>query len=426
MFSPKRYLLLLLLTIQTIFSVSFAFGETSAAFGKLNEQSSVSLLTVYPRDKAVYAIFGHTAIRVQDPESQIDWVYNYGFFDSSRPHFIYHFVKGETDYILGVENYRDFLSQYAADHSAVDEQVLNLSLEEKESIFNFLNTNALPENREYRYNYFFDNCTTRPRNIIEQHIRGQVTYPDLEAKTTFRDWVHICTAPYSWLSLGIDLVLGCGADSTIHARNVMFLPVGLMLAFDHANVIHDHVPFPLVKEKLAVLDSENRNVDAYRQGYTSKYSIRSFLRSPSLITWGIFLLVTGLSIAGYYRKKNSWRLDFLLFSIAGIAGCIVCYICFVSTHPCTSYNLNVIWLHPLHGIAALLMPFGNCRKLIYRYHRINFIVLSIFILIQFFLPQEIPAAAIPLILCLWMRSGMRGMRGMSSKYGIEKIKNIEA
>jgi hypothetical protein len=402
--------------------VSFAFGETSATFGKLSEQSSVSLLTVYPRDKAVYAIFGHTAIRVQDPERQIDWVYNYGFFDSSKPHFIYHFVKGETDYILGVENYRDFLFSYAADHSAVDEQVLNLSLEEKESVFNFLNTNALPENREYRYNYFFDNCTTRPRNIIEQHIKGQVAYPDLEAKTTFRDWVHICTAPYPWLSFGIDLVLGCGADSTIHARNVMFLPVGLMLAFDHAEVIRDRVSSPLVKEKLAVLDSEDRNVDAYRQGRASKQSIRSFFRSPLPITWGIFLLVAGFTIAGYYRKRNSRAVDFLLFSVAGIAGCIVCYICFVSTHPCTSYNLNAIGLHPLHGIAALLMLFGNCRKLVGRYHRINFIVLSIFILIQYFLPQEIPAAAIPLILCLWMRSGMRGM---SSKYGIEKIKNIE-
>jgi hypothetical protein len=392
--------LLLTLLLQTF------GGEAAMAFDRLSDRSTVSLLTIYPRDKAVYAIFGHTAIRVQDPERRIDLVYNYGFFDSSKPNFIYHFVKGETDYILGIETFGNFLFDYARSNSAVDEQVLALSPEERESVFNFLNTNALPENREYRYDYFFDNCTTRPRDIIERHLQATLVYPDDEAKASFRDWVHVCTQPYPWLAFGIDLALGSGADSTVGARQEMFLPVKLMLAFDGATAKNDSLSYPLVTATHTIFHSNDKNVAAYRPGYVAERSVRQWLLSPLSVNSAILLLVVAASIVGCRRKRRFRGLDVLLFAAGGLAGCIVCFICFVSTHPCTAGNWNVVYLHPLHLVAAVFFLFDGRRKIASRYHQVNFILLSVFLLAVPFLPQDIPGAAIPLILSFWIRSGV--------------------
>jgi hypothetical protein len=379
-----------------------AIARILPASATLSDKATVSLLTVYPRDKAVYAIFGHTAVRVCDPEQDIDLVYNYGFFDSSKPNFIYHFVKGETDYILGVEDFNDFLFDYSRSHAAVDEQILGLSPEEKTSIFNFLNTNALPENREYRYDYFFDNCTTRPRDIIEKTIQGKLVYPEQERPVSLRDLVHRCTYPYPWLSFGIDLVIGSGADSTIMARQELFLPVKLLLALDKAKVRNDTASYALVAASRSLMESEDKNISVFR---AENAPMPPFLHTPMFVNGLILLMVIGMTILGYVRKRRFRGMDFLLFFMAGTAGCIVCFICFVSTHPCTSYNINVLWLHPLHLLAAVLFLANIGQKLRYWYHLINFALLTLFLVSWHWLPQYVPGDAIPLVLCLWIRSG---------------------
>ncbi len=391
-----------LVYIQTYIAVLLCYliyvqpvgGQNTTSTPVLNEDATISLLTVYPRDKAIYAIFGHTAIRVQDAAQNIDWVYNYGYFDSSRPNFIYHFVKGETDYVLGIDLFGSFIFSYAKDNSHIEEQVLNLSLEGKKAIFNFLNENALPENREYRYNYFFDNCTTRPRDIIEKFIPGKIIYPEQDHPTSFRTLVHHCTQPYPWLSFGIDLVLGSGADSTIHLRNEMFLPVKLMFAFDKATVVEDSIQYPLVKSTQTVLSPTYEEDDK-----------KSTIFTP-ILSGGILLLITlCVSVAGLKKKRLFKGYDFALFLSAGIAGCIVWFICFISTHPCTSCNYNVLWLQPLHIIAAFFFLLNIGKKAIKCYHLFNFAVLTLLLSGWYFIPQQIPFAAFLMALCLWLRSG---------------------
>lgn len=376
--------------------LSFIFTQTPfSQILPLDNNAVVSLLTVYPRDKAVYAIFGHTAIRIKSDSLHLDAVYNYGYFDSSQPHFIYKFVKGETDYILGIQRYDHFISDYAIDNARIEEQILNLSGEEKQSIFDFLNNNALPENRKYRYNYFFDNCTTRPRDIIENISGMHIQYPEQKEKTTLRKLVHQCTQPYPWLKFGIDLVIGSGADSIIGARTEMFLPVKLMNAFDSAKISNDSVSYPLVKSRKTILEESEEIIPKKNM----------FLFSPVTASIILLLIIAGFTYYGFRKNRLYKGIDIILFSVAGIAGCIVSFICFISTHPCTFPNYNIIWLHPLHLIGAILFGINFCRKFTYWYHLINFAVLSVFMTICFILPQDIPGAAIIMASCIWIRSG---------------------
>ena len=135
----------------------------------------LSLLTCAPGDE-IYSYFGHTAIRYEEPSKGIDWVFNYGIFNFGAPNFIFRFALGQTDYILGGMSYDRFAAEYILDGRSVWQQTLNLTPEEKQKLLTLLIENSRPENRIYRYNFFYDNCATRPRDKIEESIQGKVIY----------------------------------------------------------------------------------------------------------------------------------------------------------------------------------------------------------------------------------------------------------
>ena len=183
----------------------------------------ISLLTCAPGTE-IYALFGHTAIRYENPPKGQDWVYNYGMFNFREPNFVMRFVKGETDYQLGRIPFPYFEAEYAMRGSAVYQQVLNLTNEEKVRLISLLEDNYRPVNRIYRYNYFYDNCTTRARDKIEESIDGQVVYPDGADNVSFRHIIHEYTDGHEWSEFGIDLCLGADADKRIDVRQQMFAP----------------------------------------------------------------------------------------------------------------------------------------------------------------------------------------------------------
>ena len=194
----------------------------------------VGLLTCSPGTE-VYALYGHTAIRVRScaPGGE-DWVFNYGLFSFNRPHFIWRFALGECDYQVGAVPYRYFAEEYAGRGSSVYQQTLNLTAEEKERLWALLLDNLRPENREYRYNFFYDNCTTRARDRIEDAVDGEIVYPAQDTACTFRGIVHQYTADYPWAELGDDICLGAAADRPISAREEMFAPFRMLRYADGA------------------------------------------------------------------------------------------------------------------------------------------------------------------------------------------------
>ena len=357
----------------------------------------VSLLTVEPHSKAVWTIFGHTALRLSDPAMNVDIVLNWGMFDFGRPNFILRFIEGKTDYFLNASPFQNVILNHAIEEATVYEQILNIPDSEKYALLEFLQINLLPENIEYRYNFFFDNCTTRPRDIIERFCGGTLNYPQQTQQVTFRRLIHRYTQSYPWTELGIDCIIGSGADSLITYRNELFLPLNLMDALNHSMIIdQDGDEQPVVFFSELILQSP----------YYQPISIKLWDR-PLLIGFVVFILYLALVIIGY-RKKYKFCLPFaLLFFIAGAGGCIVAMLNFFSVHPCVQSNWNILWLHPLHFIACAGFFFRKSYRWIRWYHTVNFVLLSCFLLGWHWIPQELNIACIPFILCLWVVSGLQ-------------------
>lgn len=384
--------------ISIIAVLSLSLTPPVRAQRVLNDSATISLLTASPWDGAIYALYGHTAIRVQDDSTGVDAVYNYGYFDSSQPGFIYHFMRGKTDYILGVTSFSDFISEYSGRGQQVVEQQLNLIPNEKQLLYNALEKNSLPENREYRYNYFLDNCATRPRDMVEAFVKGDINYPKTQKEQSYRDLVGESLNNYPWYKFGVDLLIGSGADSIIGVREKMFMPSYLMDSFEGA-IIHrsDTLSMPLVKysEELLVQDEQVSMVG------------ERWVISPLLTAFGLLLLSVIISFS-QILKMNKNKLpriyDTVLFALVGIGGLIVFFLMFFSIHPATYPNWNLIWLHP---IALLVAPFfwvKSAQKGIYFYHFINFVLLALFLLFWWLIPQQMPLATIPFSMSLWIRS----------------------
>jgi len=364
---------------------------------QLSEEAKISILTSAPHDEAVFTVFGHAAFRVHDPAYNYDTVFNYGIFDFSQPNFILRFALGKTDYILGGAKYLSYIAEYQMRGSDVTEQVLDLNLLDKNALYAALMLNAQPENRVYRYNFFFDNCATRLPAMIESSIEGEIIYHNPPQPKTFRQMVHDCTGKHRWLTFGIDLALGSGTDRLATAHEMMFLPEYVKQELAQATVFTANgQERPLISEtsviKAAITDDEG-------------LPIWDTVFTPLVCGWILFLLITAITAWGFKKKKVFRIIDIILFSIAGVAGCVLFFLCFISEHPCIWPNWSVVWLHPLHLLGVVLFSLKKTKKAAYYYHFINFAALLLLLAGWFLIPQQMNAAFIPLIATLALRSG---------------------
>ncbi len=365
---------------------------------QLNDSARVSLLTASPWNGALYALFGHTAIRIEDDSTGIDLVYNYGFFDSSQPGFIYNFVRGKTDYILGVTTFADFLYEYSAKGQQVAEQQLNFTPVEKQLFYNALYENALPENREYRYNYFYDNCSTRPRDMVEQYSSGVILYPDTTLSQSYRDLLHEALVNYPWYRFGIDLLIGTEADRTINVREEMFMPSYLMDSFEEAVIRkNDSLTVPLVQHTEVLLSHDHN-----RNGISEQSVFTPMVTACTLLL--ISLIISLTQVVKMSRGRLSRIFDTTLFGLTGVGGVIIFFLMYFSSHPATNPNWNLIWLHPLALVVTPFFWVKSARRSVYFYHFINFALLTLFLLCWWFIPQQLPLATIPFSMSLWVRS----------------------
>ncbi|WP_298651510.1 DUF4105 domain-containing protein [uncultured Proteiniphilum sp.] len=375
------------------------FTLSAPAQVQLNDSAKISLLTASPWYGAVYAFFGHTAIRVQDDSTDVDVVFNYGYFDSSQPHFIYNFVRGKTDYILGDLPFEAFLSEYGYRGQQVVEQELNLSPVEKQQLYDALFINALPENRGYRYNYFYDNCSTRPRDMVEKYISGSIQYPPTIRDQSYRDLVHECVEGYPWIRFGIDLLIGNEADSTIEVRAKMFIPAYLMDSFEGAVIQrNDTLSEPLVKNTEILLP-----VDTDKNKKSEQPIFITVL--AAFVLFLLTIIVSLIQVVKLNKTKLPRLYDTVLFAIAGLAGIILLVLMYFSEHPATNPNWNFVWLNPFALIAASFFWMKSANKAVYFYHFINFALLTLFLLLWWWIPQQLPVATIPFSMSLWLRSG---------------------
>ena len=366
----------------------------------LSDSARVSLLTILPGD-AVYAEFGHSAFRVMDPERGIDRVYNYGTFDFRDPWFIPKFVYGQLDYMLSVTTHARALRHYQRQRRPVIEQRLRLTRAEERELFRFLEINARPENRTYRYDFLFDNCSTRLRDALKTVMGDALVFaPRPDPQKSFRHLLDIYVADRPMLDLGFDLALGQRADRVASPWETMFLPDYLMAAFDHATVT------PNGTERSLVTRTDTLYwIDSYA-GKTRTFDW------PTPLVWLLF--AGGLGLTGWNGARNAatgQRLDGVLFIVAGMAGILMLFLWFVAEHTVTNQNWNLLWAWPTHlwAASALLGSASGRRGL--RYYLLATAATCIFVAAGWAVwPQDLHAAVLPFVLLIGMRSGWHAYR----------------
>lgn len=357
----------------------------------ISEQLTVSLITYYPGSME-YELYGHAGIKVSFADGT-GIFYNYGIFDFNSPNFIYRFIKGETDYMVRGYSTEYMLRGY--ERRKVVEQVLNLSQEQAQRAYRYLANNALPWNATYRYNYVLDNCSTRPRDIIEMATEGTLRYPEKHDTTTFREMMHKYNANYSWSQFGIDIALGTGLDRVITYREQMFVPMVLMNACAGATFVRDGNRAPLVKETIILNDGEEQG-DILPP--TSWWATPMFVFSVLL---GVVLLMT---YRDQKRGKVTRWFDSVLYGAMTLYGLLLFFLIFISTHEATSPNWNGVWINPFYLIPTVLIWIKSAKRLLYCYHFANFAVLIAFLMAWYWVPQVANVASIPFMLCPIVRS----------------------
>ncbi len=369
----------------------------------LPDSIHISLLTCSPRDQ-VYSLYGHTAIRCHNVTTNEDWVFNYGVFNFRKPYFVLRFTFGLTDYELGVVPFDSFCAGYKRAGCRVTEQTLNLTTEERHRLFYALSENYLPENRIYRYNFFYDNCTTRARDIIEESVDGTISYPERgDDNLSFREMIRQKTVAHPWSTVGNDLCLGVRADIPCTDRERQFLPENLMADFESAVIVPSKtadettatssdndkdsataVTRPLVSSTKVLFDSSNQKT--YSFSFTDPYPCALYFLALNLIV--LFF--------EYRRKKTFVFFDALLMLLTGLAGLLVLAL-FFSQHPTTSTNLQIFLLNPL--------PLFFIHKIVRRrptvYWRLSLALLIMFVIGALF--QDYADGMEVLALCLSVR-----------------------
>jgi hypothetical protein len=349
----------------------------------------ISLLTATPGEE-LYSTFGHSALRVTDTVSNTDIVYNYGTFNFDEPGFYTKFIRGKLMYYLSTEDFQSFQYAYQQENRAITEQVLNLSCREKQNIIMLLKANIMAHNRFYKYDFLFDNCTTRLRDLVESATDSTVHFGEvLKTKTTFRDLIYeyLNYNDKQWSKLGIDILLGSKTDAIMKPREVMFLPDYLMKTFDSSTV--DSKPLVSDKESLYKINHSRNEKDN--------------LTHPLFLFTCLFVLIAFLSFSkSIFIQRFLASFDGFLFFVTGLLGVLLLFMWFGTDHVMCKNNYNLLWAWPTNIVAACYIHSKKnwAKKYFILYAVFNLLLIGFW----FFMPQHMNPSLLPIIGILIFRS----------------------
>jgi hypothetical protein len=358
---------------------------------KLSPEAEITVITCGPGEIEAFTAYGHSAMRVNDPMLGFDRVYNYGTFDFNTPNFYGKFATGRLDYMLSVSTFNRFIAEYAYEGRWVKEQVLNLDQEQKQAIFSFLENNYLPENRFYRYDFFYDNCASRLIDVLEASLGtidyDSTGYPNL----TFREMIRQYQAPFKWTDFGVDIALGSVIDVPMGFRDFFFLP----------DYVHKGLSRATFQGKKLV--KEDRLLNRQKDDFGL-----SLIFTPGLLIGVLIAIAAGISLWDYRRKKLTRPFDFIIYLLAGLVGILVLWLWFGTAHSTTAKNYNLLWANPFFLILAL----GLLGKA--KHHQwFNSLNLALAILVSmalvgaFVIPQSFHPLFYPIMMVIIMRLWLR-------------------
>ena len=368
---------------------------------QFSDSVRVSLLTCSAGPDA-YERFGHAGIRIQDlKRSELDVTFHYGVFSFNTPHFVYRFVKGETDYQLGAIYTQDFIDEYKRRGLGMEQQWLRLDSAQTHKMIERLLINYLPENRTYRYSYFFDNCSTRPYRLIQAVTDNTIKYDSSWVNAiTLREMVQQKTGTDNWLDFGIALAVARRSDIPTLYEEQLFLPDYLEGALDHAQIPAS------IGENLWYQDfvTEKETLLTMRPDIAEAIAAPDPIRPATVFAFVLMLaMVLGMLEFRDRRAQKAGKpaskalgisantFDTLFFLFLGITGCIVWFLNFLSLHPAVDHNLNCFWLLPTHVIMAILLWFRSLQHACQIYFGITFAAVILYVILDWSLGQYCPA-----------------------------------
>lgn len=341
----------------------------------------LSLLTCSSGDE-LYSAYGHSAIRLQDPKLGLDVVFNYGTFDFDTPFFYLKFLNGTLDYMLSTTSYSRFVNSYSREGRGVEENELILSTSQKEEIERLLIENAKPQNRSYRYDFFFDNCATRIRDIV-----FKVTDVDVEKiksnveDVTYRDCLHEKVGPNEWSGFGIDIILGVRADECVSPYEKALLP-------DYLNQLFNDVS--LTKSGRSILTKRVKEA-------------QPAVLTPTLCALMFLVVIVALSLIEVFSRWRFQWFDVSLAVVCSLLSVLLWYLWIVSEIRITDYNMNLLWASALY-IPLIFAIVRRKTKMLKTLSSINLLLIAIFLIAALFGVQYASAPIVLISVALAVRN----------------------
>lgn len=358
-----------------------AAGFRSTAL-TLSPGAEISILTCSPGDE-LYSLFGHTAIRLQDSSQNIDVVFNYGTFDFRTEHFYLKYAQGLLPYQLATSSYGGFINSYIEDGRSVWSQTLQLSQKDKQRLTDLLLENLEPVNRTYLYNFLFDNCSTRVRDMIGKSSLTPVTWQNRATGKNFWNLLDEYLYRMPWVKWGIHTILGQPGNREATSYEYMFLPDYLLQGIETASLNGKLLSAPVETLYQAPVQTNNN------RWYFSPLLVFSI--STILIIW----------LLQRCTSEKALRLIAIpLFLTTGLIGCLLVFLGFFTEHPITAPNYNLIWANPLNLVVIPFLFRKRMPVLVGKYLSVYTIILAIGILLWFFLLPAVPIASFPLLILM--------------------------
>ena len=358
----------------------------------LSETAELSILTMGPGDD-LNDSFGHSAFRVKDTIQNIDVVYNYGVYDFNTPNFYLKFAQGKLLYNLDRNNFTPFYNYYSKQNRWIKEQVLNLNPSEKKDLFNFLQNNFKPENRTYKYDFFFDNCATKIRDVMTTVLKDKISYQDgLENNSyTFRELIQKNVDWNTWGSFGMDIAIGAVVDQKATYWEYQFLPEYVSKATDKAKLNRGQEDISLVKKTINLFIN------------SPKENKSNFFTSPLFIMGLLAFIILGITYKDFKNKIRSRWLDISIYSITGIIGVLLLLLWFATDHSTTHNNYNLLWAFPLSLFFVLAISKKNPKPWLKRYVFFQILMLTLLSIHWITGIQVFTYGLIPLLIALLVR-----------------------
>jgi hypothetical protein len=376
----------------SIILIFLLFNLLPKLYSQEKPDTEVYLITCNPGVET-YSHYGHSALRVIIPESKIDLVYNWGVFDFSTPNFAWKFAKGRLDYKLVAYTFQQFLTDYFFEKRSVFQQKINLEPAELKTLLFLINENLRPENVRYRYDFFYDDCSTRIRDLLEKSMGEKFIYPPSETRKlpSFRDKVGEYQKHYPWLDLGIDIIMGISADKKATLRDQMFLPFDLKRGLSEILINRENKMIPLLQNAESVFEFD-----------LPEYTDRIYF-SP-LMVLSFILILTIIFSAMFKGVMINKLIDIILFTGFSILAILMIFFNFFTDHQQMKWNFNIIWLNPLLVLCLFSIVFNrNCQICF----RLVFYSALIFLIPLIFLPYIFNNGLIPLAMIIILRSSAR-------------------